>query len=57
VSLFFCVVEGSSDSRKALLVGAKRKPEESAEEAESAEAAMGLTRADERPAARAHLGD
>jgi hypothetical protein len=40
-----------------LLVGAKRKPEESAEEAESAEAAMGLTRADERPAARAHLGD
>jgi hypothetical protein len=39
------------------LVGAKRKPEESDEEAESTEAAKRQTRANEWPAAHGRLGD
>jgi hypothetical protein len=42
---------------KASLSGAKRKVEESVEEAESAKAAKGVARADERPSTRARLED
>jgi hypothetical protein len=52
-----CFVEEVSNHRKVSLSGAKRKVEEFAEEADSAEVAKGLIHADERPTTRARLED
>jgi hypothetical protein len=55
--MYILFVEEASDRRKASLSSAKRKAEESTEEAESAEAAQRVARANERPTTHARLED